>query len=162
MFEVDWKTRHLWRKTTSNRTAAIKLIGDHRTDLLVVGGGFTGMAAALGARDCGADVILLEGNEIGSSASGRNNGLVISHHSKASPSEFEAIYGKKIGAKFNQMVAESGAVAFGLMHRFGIDAHQVQNGWIQPAHNMATLQRARQFYDEWKSLGADVQWMERE
>jgi len=162
MFDVDWKTPHLWRKTASSRITASTLVGEHRTDLLVVGGGFTGMAAALGARDCGASVILLEGNEIGSSASGRNNGLVISHHSKASPSEFEAIYGKKIGAKFNRMVAESASVAFGLMQRFNIDAHQVQNGWIQPAHNPATLKRARQFYDEWKSLGADVQWLSRE
>ncbi|MDH7785771.1 glycine/D-amino acid oxidase-like deaminating enzyme [Ochrobactrum sp. 19YEA23] len=161
MFEVDWKTPHLWRKTTAKRIAAPELYGEHHTDVLVVGGGFTGMAAALGARDCGADVILLEGNEIGSSASGRNHGLVISHHSKASPNEFEAIYGKKIGGKFNHMVAQSADVAFGLMQRFGIDAHQVRNGWIQPAHNDATLRRARQFHDEWKSLGADVQWMDR-
>ncbi|RUU52425.1 FAD-binding oxidoreductase, partial [Mesorhizobium sp. M2C.T.Ca.TU.009.01.2.1] len=83
MFEVDWKTPHLWRKTTKSRETAPELQGDLQTDVLVVGGGFTGMAAALGARDSGVDVILLEGNEIGSAASGRNNGLVISHHSKA-------------------------------------------------------------------------------
>src|SRR5215212_7723250 len=94
MFEVDWKNPHLWRKTTQSRTAAEELLGDHRADVLVVGAGFTGLAAALGAHDSGAKVILLEGNEIGSAASGRNNGLVISHHSKAAPSEFEAVYGK--------------------------------------------------------------------
>lgn len=83
MFEqVDWKTPHLWRKTASKRATASPLQGDQAADVLVVGGGFTGLAAALGARDCGMKVILLEGNEIGSAASGRNNGLVISHHSK--------------------------------------------------------------------------------
>lgn len=161
MFEVDWKTPHLWRKTARTRETAPALQGDMKTDVLVVGGGFTGMAAALGARDSGVDVILLEGNEIGSAASGRNNGLVISHHSKASPSEFEAAYGKTFGARYNRMVADSAGVAFGLMQRFNIDAHQVQEGWIQPAHTEATLARARQFHDEWKALGANVSWLDR-
>lgn len=160
MFEVDWKTPHLWRKTAKTRATAPALTGDHQTEILVVGGGFTGMATALGARDSGADVMLLEGNEIGSAASGRNNGLVISHHSKASPSEFETTYGKVIGERYNRMVAEAADVAFGLMQRFGIDAHQVQQGWIQPAHTDKTLARARQFYQEWKAFGANVSWLD--
>ncbi|TIQ34743.1 MAG: FAD-binding oxidoreductase [Mesorhizobium sp.] len=160
MFEVDWRTPHLWRKTANSRQAAPALEGDLKTDVLVVGGGFTGMAAALGARDSGGEVILLEGNEIGSAASGRNNGLVISHHSKASPSEFEAVYGKTVGTRYNRMVAEAAGVAFGLMQRFNIDAHQVQEGWIQPAHTEATLARARQFHDEWKAFGANVSWLD--
>ena len=156
----DWKTPHLWRKTAPAREAAPKLSDEVTTDIVVVGGGFTGLAAALGARDCGQDVILLEGNEIGSAASGRNNGLVISHHSKASPSEFETAYGKVIGERYNRLVAESAGIAFGLMQRFGIDAHQVQDGWIQPAHTEATLARARTFHDEWKALGAAVSWLD--
>lgn len=160
MFEVDWKTPHLWRKTTADRHTAPALKGDHSCDVLVVGGGFTGLAAALGARDSGAAVILLEGNEIGSAASGRNNGLVISHHSKASPSEFEATYGKVHGERYNRLVADAAGVAFGLMQRFGIDAHQVQDGWLQPAHNEATLARARTFHDEWKAFGATVSWLD--
>jgi glycine/D-amino acid oxidase-like deaminating enzyme len=162
MFDVDWKTPHLWRKTARTRMTAPSLKGDLKTDVLLVGGGFTGMASALGARDSGVDVIMLEGNEIGSSASGRNNGLVISHHSKASPSEFEAAYGKQYGERYNMMVAQAAGVAFGLMQRFNIDAHQVQQGWIQPAHTEKTLARARQFHDEWKAFGADVSWLDRD
>ncbi|WP_329605587.1 NAD(P)/FAD-dependent oxidoreductase [Rhizobium alarense] len=161
MFEVDWKTPHLWRKTAPPRPAAAALDGDITTDVLVVGGGFTGLAAALGARDSGVNVVLLEGNEIGSAASGRNNGLVISHHSKASPSEFEAAYGRTLGERYNRMVADAAGVAFGLMQRFGIDAHQVQEGWIQPAHTETTLKRARIFYEEWKAFGANVSWLDR-
>lgn len=162
MFEVDWKTPHLWRKTTVARKTSPALTGDIETDVLVVGGGFTGLASALGARDSGADVVLLEGNEIGSAASGRNNGLVISHHSKASPSELEKAFGKIHGDRFNTLVAGAADVAFGLMQRFGINAHQVQQGWIQPAHSEATRARARQFHDEWKAFGAHVSWFDRD
>ena len=161
MFEVDWQTPHLWRKTSAPRRAAPSLEGDHDADVLVVGGGFTGLAAALGAHDCGLRVILLEGNEIGSAASGRNNGLVISHHSKAAPSEFEASFGPVTGQLYNEMVARSAGVAFDLMQRFDIDAHQRQTGWIQGAHSEITLRRARQFHDEWKALGAEVAWLDR-
>ncbi|WP_377288263.1 NAD(P)/FAD-dependent oxidoreductase [Rhizobium sp. SG2393] len=161
MFEVDWKTPHLWRKTVSPRKTAPALAGDITSDVLVVGGGFTGMAAALGARDSGVNVVLLEGNEIGSAASGRNNGLVISHHSKASPSEYEAAYGKTHGERYNRTVADAAGVAFGLMQRFNINAHQVQEGWIQPAHTEKTLARARTFHDEWKAFGANVSWLDR-
>lgn len=161
MLEVDWKTPHLWRKTIGPRQTAPALKGDLTTDILVVGGGFTGLATALGARDSGASVMLLEGNEIGSGASGRNNGLVISHHSAASPSEFDAVYGKTYGDRYNRMVAEAADVAFGLMQRFGINAHQVQNGWMQPAHTEAKLARARKFYEEWKAFGANVTWFDR-
>ncbi len=160
MFEVDWKTPHLWRKTSKTRTASPSLSDALETDVLVVGGGFTGLAAALGARDSGVNVVLLEGNEIGSAASGRNNGLVISHHSKAAPSEFKAILGESHAERLNSLVAGAADVAFGLMQRFGIDAHQVQEGWIQPAHTEATLARARQFHDEWKAFGAQVSWFD--
>ncbi|WP_208948546.1 NAD(P)/FAD-dependent oxidoreductase [Segnochrobactrum spirostomi] len=162
MFEVDWRTPHLWRKTSATRTAASALAGDISTDVVVVGGGFTGLAAALGARDSGARVVVLEGREIGSAASGRNNGLVISHHSKAAPSEFEAAFGKVHGERFNRLVADAAGVAFGLMQRFGIDAHQVQEGWLQPAHSETTLARAKQFYTEWKAFGAIVSWLDRD
>ena len=51
---------------------------DTTTDLLVVGGGYTGLWTALIAkeRDPARDVLLLEGNEIGWAASGRNGGFV--------------------------------------------------------------------------------------
>ncbi len=49
-----------------------------RADLCIVGGGFTGLWAALAAkeRDPGRRVVLLEGERIGEGASGRNGGFV--------------------------------------------------------------------------------------
>jgi glycine/D-amino acid oxidase-like deaminating enzyme len=160
MFEVDWRTPHLWRKTTDNPgPVSATLTGDHEADIVVVGAGLTGMAAALGAREAGLSVILLEGDEIGAAASGRNNGLVISHHSKAAPSEIEAAYGKVRGQRYNALVAGAAKAAFDLMRRFSIDAHQIENGWIQPAQSEQAKARVRRFFDEWKAFGHDVEWM---
>ncbi|ATU95856.1 FAD-dependent oxidoreductase (plasmid) [Phyllobacterium zundukense] len=45
-----------------------------RADVAVIGGGFTGLAAAVSLAKKGADVVLIEAGQIGSGASGRNGG----------------------------------------------------------------------------------------
>lgn len=54
-----------------------QLAGDHGADVVVVGGGFTGLSAALHAAEAGLAVVLLEANRIGWLASGRNGGQMI-------------------------------------------------------------------------------------
>lgn len=161
MFAIDWQTPHLWRKTAGDRPlAAPALTGEAEADLCIIGGGLTGLSTALHAAEAGLRVICLEATEIGAAASGRNNGLVISHHSKALPSEIEASFGPVTGPRYNALVAASAPYAFDLMRRLEIDAHQVQAGWIQPAHTVATLARARQSFADWRAFGAAVDWLD--
>lgn len=56
-----------------------------RTDVVVIGGGFTGTSAALQLAKCGARVTLLEAQTIGWGASSRNGGQALSclHHTLA-------------------------------------------------------------------------------
>ena len=59
------------------RTPEPALTGAETCDLLVVGGGYSGLWTALIAkeRDPGRDVVLMEGREVGWAASGRNGGF---------------------------------------------------------------------------------------
>ena len=52
------------------------LQGAERADVCVIGGGFTGLSAALNLAEQGLDVVLLEAERIGYGASGRNGGLI--------------------------------------------------------------------------------------
>lgn len=54
-----------------------RLAGEERADVVVIGGGFTGLSAALHAAEAGFSVVLLEGKRIGWGASGRNGGQLI-------------------------------------------------------------------------------------
>ena len=54
-----------------------QLRGDIAADVVVVGGGYTGLSAALHAAEAGFSVVLLEGKRIGWGASGRNGGQMI-------------------------------------------------------------------------------------
>src|SRR5580698_2744959 len=53
------------------------LASEVEADLVVVGGGTTGLSAALHAAKAGLSVVLLEGGRIGWGASGRNGGQII-------------------------------------------------------------------------------------
>lgn len=53
------------------------LRGDTSADVVVVGGGYAGLSAALHAAEAGFSVVLLEGQRIGWGASGRNGGQMI-------------------------------------------------------------------------------------
>lgn len=54
-----------------------RLVGEERADVVVVGGGFTGLSAALHAAEAGYSVVLLEAKRIGWGASGRSGGQMI-------------------------------------------------------------------------------------
>lgn len=75
---ADARPTCFWLDDPARPLALPELRGDVRADLAVVGGGFTGLWAALEAkeRDPGRDVVLLEASRIGSAASGRNGGFL--------------------------------------------------------------------------------------
>jgi gamma-glutamylputrescine oxidase len=66
--------------------------GDVSADVCVIGGGFTGLSAALNLAERGIDVVLLEAERIGFGASGRNGGLIGSGQRK-DVLETEALFG---------------------------------------------------------------------
>ena len=66
-----------YRATAGDFPPQPALAGEARADLIVVGGGFTGTAAALAAAESGRKVVLLEAGRIGEGASGRNGGQLI-------------------------------------------------------------------------------------
>ena len=63
--------------TAHERTARGNVRGDARCDVAVIGGGFTGLSAALACAERGLSVILVEIAHIGFGASGRNGGQLI-------------------------------------------------------------------------------------
>ena len=66
-----------YRATAREWSPQPTLAGAVHADLIVVGGGFTGMVAALAAAERGRTVVLIEAGRIGEGASGRNGGQLI-------------------------------------------------------------------------------------
>ncbi len=63
-----------WYKATSSHNEYPSLSSSVDTDVCVIGGGYTGIGAALHLAKSGVDVVLLEAHRVGWGASGRNGG----------------------------------------------------------------------------------------
>ena len=70
----------LWLDQPARPALLPALTGSQSCELLIVGGGFTGLWAALQAKERrpDLDIILVEGTEVGDGASGRNGGFLSS------------------------------------------------------------------------------------
>jgi glycine/D-amino acid oxidase-like deaminating enzyme len=76
---ADAEPRPFWLADLPAPEPAPSLIGSVEADLCIVGGGFTGLWAAVHAKtdDPARDVVLLEGETCGFGASGRNGGFAV-------------------------------------------------------------------------------------
>lgn len=76
---ADAKTTSFWLDDLPAREPDAPLSGTVDADLCIVGGGFTGLWAALHAKadDPARDVVILEADVVGGGASGRNGGFMV-------------------------------------------------------------------------------------
>ncbi len=63
-----------YEETAGERPQYPSLDGDTRADVVIIGGGFTGLSAAAHLAKAGTDVVLVEAHRFGDGASGRNGG----------------------------------------------------------------------------------------
>jgi len=99
-----------------------RLEGVEHADVCIVGGGFTGVAAALELVERGVSVILLEQNQIGWGASGRNGGQVLGGYGPEM-SEFEK-YVKVYGESHAQIAWDMGVEAVDII-RERVEKYQI-------------------------------------
>jgi sarcosine oxidase len=150
----------LWAATADEPAiAAPPLSGEATADVAVIGGGYTGLSAALSLAEAGARVVLLEGREIGWGGSGRNGGQVIPGL-KLDPSEMRAHWGEERGAALTQAVGGAADAVFARIARHGIHCAPARNGWIQAAHAAPALARVLRRGAEWRDAGAPVELLD--
>ncbi|MFC5805717.1 NAD(P)/FAD-dependent oxidoreductase [Streptomyces formicae] len=142
-----------WLEDPGKPAALPALTGDERTDLLVVGGGYSGLWTALLAkeRDPQRDVVLIEGREVGWAASGRNGGFCAASltHGLGNglarwPDEMPKL--EELGAR--NLDAIEAAVA-----AYGIDCDFERSGEIDVATEPYQLDELREVHEEAERLG---------
>lgn len=150
----------LWADTAPSAPPRPSLNDDQRTDVLVVGGGFTGVSAALALAERGIGTLLVEAHAIGWGASGRNGGQVIPGL-KFDPEELIQRYGPKQGHKMADVSGRNADVVFDLIRQHRIDCEAVQKGWLQPAATQTGVDRIESRARQWADRGVEIEWLDR-
>ncbi len=110
-----------------------------RVDVLVIGSGYTGMTAALRLRQNGARVLVVDKEPIGSAASSRNGGLVLSGLNVSVASLFKT-YGPEVAYRlFSASVSALNCVEQ-IVREGSIDCSFTRCGHVQAAYRPGHLE----------------------
>ena len=150
----------LWTLTTSAAPSCPALNGNAETDVAIVGGGYTGLSAALHLSEMGLSTTVLEAQEPGYGASGRNTGEVVPGWSKHQPDQIVAEFGDERGERMNAWVQASADQVFELIDRYNIECHAGRHGWLMPANTARRLSAVQMKYEGWARRGADVEMLD--
>lgn len=132
-------TRSLWLQEAPSGDDASPLEGEERADVCIVGGGYTGLWAALALKDHqpSLDVVLVEADVCGSGASGRNGGFVMSWWNKFMT--LEKLCGREEALALATASAEAVAEIGSFCDANGVDAHFRHDGWLWAATSEAQI-----------------------
>jgi gamma-glutamylputrescine oxidase len=141
-----------WYAATANPFAPCPTLqGEIEADLVVVGGGCTGLSSALEAAERGLSVVLLEGGKVGWGASGRNGGQMIPGLRKGAV-ELIAAYGLERAKALFDLSLEARALVLDRIARHDIDCDLKTTGHLLGA---CKSRDARAFAAEVEALTTD-------
>jgi len=150
----------LWGATATPAFTLPQLRGSARAQVVIIGGGYTGLSAALHLCESGIDVVVLEAAELGAGGSGLNGGQVIAGV-KHDPDTLEHMFGAGPGAQLVETVGSGPDLVFGLIRKYQIECDAARSGWIQPATSESALAPIRRRVEQWQRRGAPVELLDR-
>ncbi len=137
------------------------LDGDRHVSVAVVGGGFTGLSAALHLAERGTDVAVLEAHQPGWGASGRNGGQV-NPGLKHDPDQVIRDFGSDLGGRMVTLSGNAPNVVFQLIQRHQIECQALQSGTLRAAVHARDAAGIRATEAQWARLGAPVTTLARD
>ncbi|WP_454908098.1 NAD(P)/FAD-dependent oxidoreductase [Variovorax gossypii] len=149
----------LWADTAPPAAPTPPLTESRKADVLIVGGGFTGLSAALHLAEAGVQACVLEAHEPGWGASGRNGGQV-NPSLKHDPDELVRIHGAERAARLIDAVSASADLVFDLIARHGIDCQPVRNGWLQVAYAQKDVAALHARAGQWAKRGVSTRQLD--
>ena len=153
----------LWHATAAPAPETQTLEGDATADIVIVGGGFLGCSTALHLAEAGHDVVILEADEPGFGASGRNTGFVVPNLlTGLDPRFMKDNLGEDAGERLCRMLGEGAELTFDLIERHGIECEARQAGWLQPIHAASKKEWLTDRVAQWQALGRPVRQLSAE
>jgi len=143
----------------SKITTGIK--GTGSAEVAIIGGGYTGLSAALHLAKAGRECVLLEAEDIGYGGAGRNVGLV-NAGLWLMPAELLKLAGPEYGEKLLDVLGDSPDLVFQLIQDYQIECEALRNGTLHCADSKSGLKALQQREAQWQQRGAPVKLLDPE
>lgn len=139
-----------WAATARHACAFPALDADIEADVAIIGGGFTGLSTAHHLQKAGQTCVVLEANQVGWGASGRNGGMAVPRYKLTFP-ELERKYGTETALLMHRTAHEAVDTLEAIVGEYSLDCAFARYGHLTPVVNPVDIAR----------FEADVRWLEK-
>jgi len=158
----DAKACPLWHDPEVMPEVLPSLATDEKCELLIVGGGFTGLWAAIQAkeREPDADIILIEQTFIGDGASGRCGGFLSSSLAHGETNVEHRFSGE--ADRLQELGVQNMKELLETLEQYNIDARYEKTGRMDVALDPQSAVELHSEYEQAKAKGEDVVWFDKD
>jgi len=153
--QADPRSHGLWSRTAPAAPRTGPLSGAQRADVAIVGGGYTGLSAALHLAEAGVAVTLLEAVEIGFGGAGRNCGL-INAGLWVMPDDLPGMLGDLHGERVLRLLGDGPREVMDLIARHGIACELTTTGTLHCGVGREGQEELAARATQWQRRGAPV------
>ncbi|WP_049659945.1 NAD(P)/FAD-dependent oxidoreductase [Bacillus sp. FJAT-27231] len=129
----------LWEATQQERRHWGRLEGDRECEVVIIGGGFSGLSTAYHLQKNNCQTIILEKGKIGSGASGKNGGQILTGY-VISMSELTKKYGLSTAKQMLRLTIDSIDLIEDIIRENNIMCDFHREGHLQAAYKLAHLE----------------------
>lgn len=151
----------LWTLTRHSAVEVNILSEEIKTDIAIIGAGFTGTSAALRLAENGVDVTLVEAEYSGFGGSGRNVGLT-NAGLWINPEDVEKAIGLKYAERLNVLLGEAPSLVHQLIDDHGIECEVLRNGSLHLAHCEKGMDDLKKKQDQVNARGGSLELLDKD
>lgn len=155
----DPRSHGLWEQTAPAAPSTGKLSGELNVEVAVIGGGFTGMSAALHLAQARRRVAVIEAVEIGFGGAGRNVGLV-NAGMWVMPEILLRTLPAPYGDRLLNLLGHAPKLVFDIVRDHGIRCEATPAGTLHCAHGQSGFAEIAERARQWQARGADVELLD--
>ena len=152
IYKFNTPVKSYWEETSNEKLNLEKLTKNINCEIVVVGGGYTGLLCAINLiENYNLDVILIEAGKIGWGASSRNGGFCSFPPIKTSFKKLQKIYGKEETKKFFRNAVEGSNYTKDIIFNYNIDCDVTGESNFIVAHHPNKFKQIKEQAEVYKS-----------